>query len=109
MVPKHILEGHNQEICDLKWFSDSIHLISGGMDNRAYIWDVREGVIKQTIVGGHTSYVQGVAVDPKNKFCLTLGNDRTVKIWRKLKNRNKKKNIFEYIPSNVHLLFKSIS
>ena len=72
------------------------------MDNRAYIWDVREGVIKQTIVGGHTSYVQGVAVDPKNKFCLTLGNDRTVKIWRKLKNRNKKKNIFEYIPSNVH-------
>lgn len=71
------------------------------MDYRAYIWDVKEGVIKQTIVGGHKSYVQGVAVDPKMKYCLTLGNDRTVKIWRKLKNKNKKKNVFEYIPSNV--------
>ncbi|EAS00369.1 chromatin assembly factor 1 subunit FAS2 (macronuclear) [Tetrahymena thermophila SB210] len=101
LVPKNILEGHNREVCDLRWFNDSTHLISGGMDYRAYIWNVKEGVIKQTIVGAHKSYVQGVAVDPKMKFCLTLGNDRTVKVWRKLKSNNKKKNIFEYIPSNT--------
>ena len=100
-MPFHILEGHNKEICDLRWFSDNIHLISGGMDLRAYIWNVKEGIIKQTIIGGHKSYIQGVAVDPKSKYCLTLGNDRTAKIWKKIKANNKKKNVFEFYPSNT--------
>lgn len=38
-----VLRGHLNDIYDLCWSPDSVHLISGSVDNSAIIWDVTKG------------------------------------------------------------------
>ncbi len=36
-LTKHV--GHKQEVCSLRWNSDTNQLASGGNDNKIFIWD----------------------------------------------------------------------
>lgn len=38
-----VLRGHLEDIYDLSWSPDSKRLISGGVDNKAIIWDIENG------------------------------------------------------------------
>lgn len=38
-----VLRGHLEDVYDLSWSPDSKKLISGGVDNKAIIWDVDNG------------------------------------------------------------------
>lgn len=38
-----VLRGHLEDVYDLSWSPDSKRLISGGVDNKAIIWDVNNG------------------------------------------------------------------
>lgn len=38
-----VLRGHLEDVYDLSWSPDSKRLISGGVDNKAIIWDVING------------------------------------------------------------------
>lgn len=38
-----LLKGHLEDIYDLSWSPDSKQLISGGVDNKAIIWDIDNG------------------------------------------------------------------
>lgn len=40
-----ILRGHLEDVYDISWSPDSTRLISGGVDNKAIIWDVVNGMI----------------------------------------------------------------
>lgn len=40
-----VLRGHLEDVYDISWSSDSKRLISGGVDNKAIIWDVDKGKI----------------------------------------------------------------
>lgn len=38
-----VLRGHLEDVYDLSWSPDSKSLISGGVDNKAIIWDIDNG------------------------------------------------------------------
>ena len=68
-APKQILLGHILDVVDLKWFPGGKHILSGSVDNSAILWSVEKG--KQLMRIEHNHYVQGVAVDPFEKYFLT--------------------------------------
>lgn len=39
-----VLRGHLEDVYDISWSPDSKRLISGGVDNKAIIWDVVNGI-----------------------------------------------------------------
>jgi len=75
-----VLRGHLEDVYDLSWSPDSKRLISGGVDNKAIIWDINNGRYK-AILDDHKGFVQGVAWDPKNKYAATLSSDRTLRVF----------------------------
>ena len=82
------LRGHLQEVYALSWSPCGGWLMSGSIDGRVYVWDVKEG----KAVGGwddHHGYVQGVGWDPLGLFLVTVSSDRTVKLYRRSKPRSK--------------------
>lgn len=42
-VCHYVLRGHLDDVYDLSWSLDSKKLISGSVDNKAIIWDVKNG------------------------------------------------------------------
>lgn len=38
---KGVLTGHTAEVIDLRWSNDGKYLVSGGMDDKAILWDVQ--------------------------------------------------------------------
>lgn len=38
-----VLRGHLEDVYDMSWSPDSKRLISGGVDNKAIIWDIKNG------------------------------------------------------------------
>jgi chromatin assembly factor 1 subunit B len=88
-----ILRGHMEDVYDLSWAPNSLHLISGSVDNTAIVWDVVKG--KQTnILQEAKGFVQGVAWDPKNQFLATLSTDRYCRVYdsnsKKVLSKNNK-------------------
>ncbi|XP_015375342.1 PREDICTED: chromatin assembly factor 1 subunit B [Diuraphis noxia] len=75
-----VLRGHLEDVYDLSWSPDSKRLISGGVDNKAIIWDVDNGRYK-AILDDHKGFVQGVAWDPLNVYAATLSSDRTLRVF----------------------------
>ena len=80
------LSGHSKEVYDVRWFSDCKHLVSASLDFRAIVWDIETGSIIQTL-DGHTNYVKGCAIDPIGLHVLTQSTDRTIKIFKAVKQR----------------------
>ncbi|XP_025419613.1 chromatin assembly factor 1 subunit B [Sipha flava] len=75
-----VLRGHLEDVYDISWSPDSKRLISGGVDNKAIIWDVDKGQYK-AILNDHKGFVQGVSWDPLNKYAATLSSDRTLRVF----------------------------
>lgn len=88
-----VLRGHLEDVYDLSWSPDSKRLISGGVDNKAIIWDIDNGNNNlsflnisnlklifsgryKAILDDHKGFVQGVSWDPLNKYMATLSSDR---------------------------------
>lgn len=84
------LRGHMKDVYDLSWSGDSIHLVSGSVDNTAIMWNVMNTKSYQ-ILRDHKGFVQGVAWDPKNKYIATLSTDRYFRVFdvntKKIVNR----------------------
>uniref|UniRef100_T1HGC6 WD_REPEATS_REGION domain-containing protein n=1 Tax=Rhodnius prolixus TaxID=13249 RepID=T1HGC6_RHOPR len=78
-----VLRGHLNDIYDLCWSPDSVHLISGSVDNSAIIWDVTKGK-KVALLPEAKNFVQGVTWDPENMYVATLSSDGTCRTynWR---------------------------
>lgn len=75
-----ILRGHLEDVYDLAWSPDSLFLVSGSVDNKANVWDVKRGKVKKYL-DDHKSFVQGVAWDPQDKLIVTLSADRYMCIY----------------------------
>jgi len=90
--PFKILKSHTSGVYDLVWSRDSQYLVTGSIDNTAILWSV-EKAKKIQILEGHKHYVQGVCIDPKFKYIVTLSSDRTAKIYKHAKT---KKNVAFY-------------
>ncbi|KAH0140887.1 WD40 repeat-like protein, partial [Aureobasidium melanogenum] len=81
------LVGHKQEVCGLRWNSDTNQLASGGNDNKIFIWD---GLGDRWLhrwgeqEGGHKAAVKAIAWSPHQRGLLASGGgtaDRCIKFW----------------------------
>jgi len=89
------LQGHRQEVCGLRWDSETGRLVSGGNDNRVFLWD---GLNAEPVArwgpggdgaGGHRAAVKALAWSPHQRGLLATGGgtaDRTIKFWNTLVN-----------------------
>ena len=82
------LFGHVADITDLCWANDSKYLLSGSVDNTAILWNI-EKMCQVQRFDGHSHFVQGVAIDPLFKYLITQSSDRSVKVWKTNKSKQK--------------------
>ncbi|KAJ9120849.1 hypothetical protein QFC22_002783 [Naganishia vaughanmartiniae] len=88
-VPEHYireLKGHRQEVCGLKWNTQTDQLSSGGNDNKLYIW---EKTNDQPLFRfpEHTAAVKAIAWSPHQRGLLASGGgtaDRKIRYWNTL-------------------------
>lgn len=64
-----------EDVLDLSWSANSLHLASGSVDNKLLMWDVSRGKYS-TILTDHKGFVQGVAWDPKSQLIASTSSDR---------------------------------
>lgn len=91
-VPNHhigTLQGHNQEVCGLKWAPDGKYLASGGNDNLLNIWPAQSGsFISESqplyTFSQHQAAVKALAWCPWQSGLLASGGgtaDRHIRFW----------------------------
>jgi cell division cycle 20-like protein 1, cofactor of APC complex len=88
-VPEHTireLKGHRQEVCGLRWNTDSNQLASGGNDNRLFVW---EGLTEAPLwkFTSHKAAVKAIAWSPHQQGILASGGgtaDMTIRFWNTL-------------------------
>lgn len=87
--PRNIVEtyqGHNQEVCGLKWSHDGQSLASGGNDNKLFVWNIHSNIPVNKFTQ-HCAAVKGLAWNPHNHGILASGGgsaDRSIKFWNTL-------------------------
>lgn len=87
-IDNHILsqlDGHEQEVCGLKWSLSGKQLASGGNDNVLYIWDagIHSGQYLHRL-DAHAAAVKALAWCPYQSNLLASGGgtaDRCIKFW----------------------------
>lgn len=92
-VRDHIIQtlnGHTQEICNLKWSPDAKYLASGGNDNIVSIWAAEGNGSQKTsqtplyTLNEHQAAIRGLAWCPWQPSTLATGGgtaDRCIKFW----------------------------
>ncbi|KAL8704686.1 MAG: hypothetical protein Q9201_002180 [Fulgogasparrea decipioides] len=81
------LSGHRQEVCGLRWNSESGQLASGGNDNKLMIWDKLHSTPMYRF-SDHTAAVKAIAWSPHRPHVLASGGgtaDRRIRFWDTLK------------------------
>lgn len=76
------LQGHEQAAVRLAFSPDGTRLVSGGWDNTARIWTVKDAkyALAKTLAG-HGGRVEGVAWTADGRRVVTGSLDLTVKLW----------------------------
>ena len=74
------LRGQADDVQDLAWSPDGTALVTGSIENVAYLWDAG----KQRSLArleGHHHYIQGVAWDPQGEYIITQSGDRSCRVY----------------------------
>lgn len=77
-----VFEGHNQEVCGLKWSPSGEYLASGSNDNTCKIWKANSPMART--LTGHNSAVKAMDWCPwkSNILCTGGGSkDKTLRVW----------------------------
>ncbi|CAB3238836.1 unnamed protein product [Arctia plantaginis] len=87
------LRGHMEDVLDISWSPNSLHLASGSVDNKLLVWDLTRGKYS-CILSDHKGFVQGVSWDPKGQMIATVSTDRVFRTFdvatKKVISRNSK-------------------
>uniref|UniRef100_A0A7S2X1S9 CAF1B/HIR1 beta-propeller domain-containing protein n=1 Tax=Chloropicon primus TaxID=1764295 RepID=A0A7S2X1S9_9CHLO len=89
--PSGVLRGQTDDVQDVAWSPDSSAVVTGSVENVAFLWDA--GKHKSiTVLDGHHHYIQGVAWDPLGEFVVTQSGDRSCRVYApKAKPKRKRK------------------
>lgn len=77
------LRGHRQEVCGLKWNTETNQLASGGNDNKLFIWDSLTSTPLHRF-SEHTAAVKAIAWSPHQQGLLASGGgtaDMKIRFW----------------------------
>ena len=75
-----LLIGHTDEVRALAFSADGRRLVSGGLDNKAVLWDVAERAPLQ-VFSGHAAGIVAVGITPDGERVATASIDRTARLW----------------------------
>lgn len=78
------LEGHEQEVCGLKWSPDGSQLASGGNDNKCMVWDAGKYTTPRHVFGASEAAVKALAWCPWQSNTLATGSgtaDRKIRFY----------------------------
>jgi WD40 repeat protein len=73
--------GHSSWVMALAASPDGKYLVSGGLDDRIFHWDVGTGQALQ-ILQGHTKPINCLAFAPDGEMILSGSDDDTVRLWQ---------------------------
>lgn len=79
----HELKGHRQEVCGLKWNTQTDQLASGGNDNKLFIWE-KTNVQPLFRFPEHKAAVKAIAWSPHQRGLLASGGgtaDKKIRYW----------------------------
>ncbi|KAF8838895.1 WD40 repeat-like protein [Paxillus ammoniavirescens] len=87
LQPRHILEGHTNDIRTLASIPDSNLFVSGSDDGSCMVWNAKDGgeVGKKMVHGGN---VYAIVVSRDGKTMASGGNDGRIAVWN-LESREK--------------------
>ncbi len=72
--------GHSSWVLAVATSQDGKRLVSGGLDDRVFQWDVGTGQALQ-IFQGHTKPINCLAFSPDDQIVLSGSDDDTVRLW----------------------------
>eukprot|EP00727_Mastigamoeba_balamuthi_P010323 m51a1_g5913 putative chromatin assembly factor 1 subunit b (520) ;mRNA; r:32545-34632 len=79
----------SKDVYDLAWSPDSRFIAGCSTDSTVFTGSVRSRRTASVVVR-HSKYVQGVAWDPLNKFVVSMGSDRELRVHRIVKANSAK-------------------
>ena len=74
------LEGHSGSVSSVALSTDGKHIVTGGWDNTARIWDAETGKELKRLEG-YSGYVYAVALSTDGRRIVTGSYDNTARIW----------------------------
>ncbi|XP_026733200.1 chromatin assembly factor 1 subunit B [Trichoplusia ni] len=74
------LRGHMEDVLDISWSANSLHLASGSVDNKLLVWDLARGKYS-SILTDHKGFVQGVSWDPRGQMIASASSDRVMRTF----------------------------
>ena len=86
LLHKMLRGGHVQDIFDLSWSLDSLHLMSVSIDASTAVWAMNASTNNwdrcATAIKPHQNFVQGCAWDPAGEYVATQSCDRTCRLYQ---------------------------
>lgn len=88
-IPAHHireLKGHRQEVCGLRWNTQTNQLASGGNDNKLFVWE-KTNELPLYRFSEHTAAVKAIAWSPHHRGILASGGgtaDKKIRFWNGL-------------------------
>eukprot|EP00730_Choanoeca_flexa_P000716 TRINITY_DN1030_c0_g1_i1.p1 TRINITY_DN1030_c0_g1~~TRINITY_DN1030_c0_g1_i1.p1 ORF type:complete len:504 (+),score=133.12 TRINITY_DN1030_c0_g1_i1:61-1572(+) len=67
-------------------FHDQVNMLSAAEDGTIAVWDAQSWDHLK-VLRGHKGAVNDIAIHPSGKFCLSVGRDRSLRIWDTMKGR----------------------
>jgi len=79
--PKHIFEGHANEIYSFVFLHDNVHIVSGSLDGTMRKWDCETGLLVGGPWKGEGGDIYALALSPDGKMIACSRGDGSLQRW----------------------------
>jgi serine/threonine protein kinase/WD40 repeat protein len=75
------LDGERGNRNEARFSPDDMHVVTTGLGGAVHVWRSSDGDLVSTLKGGHTGFVNSIAVSADSKVVATGGIDGTIRLW----------------------------